>query len=842
MARYPGKDAIYSAADQFRSRCLLNQKSLLWPAEPAWILGNLDRMIQAFVGKPDLSARPFLEKLHDQLEGQAPVIHRIASDVLAFYFLYPAKITAATKLASLREIVGWQIGGNPPALPEVEAAYQASGVGYPGTYYNTGRPWHVAFYLKFARALLADGLDAMDLEVCKQVADRIETGSEHKSHLGKQILLHLLFPDKVERIASLKQKQLVVKKFSKAGDPSDLDDALHAIRLRLQEASGRPHFDFYDEEIWAQWDPNKPVEPPEGEGEDEEELLARRVWIEKTHVQGREDRLSGDYALGKMLWSPQRNQGGGDIYHFMRDVQAGDLVLHLTDNEGFTGVSVAAKVFEEFNGLPNTNWNDRPSYKIQLQDFRELDPPLLRETFFASPYKEQLVALLDQGAQNLFYNREPSLNQGAYLTPAPAELVAVLEESYVALSGRSLLGSAVTPKTRAPPQPPLAPPREDLAAMVSAFSQALRAANLDFGPAHLQLVRAFIVSLATKRFVILTGLSGSGKSQIAIKFGQWLGREQYKVVAVRPDWTGPDALFGYEDALRKAKDGRQGWSVPESLEFMLKAARDPSRPYALILDEMNLAHVERYFADALSGIETSEGCLPNLERNNDGVWVQESGRESKLAFPENLFVIGTVNVDETTYLFSPKVLDRANTFEFRVDTASLSSMAKKPVSIDHGDPGLAGGFLRIARQEDWHIKNEATWTTAYTDHLRKLHELLSESSLEFGHRVFYEAVRFSALHEKAGEPSLDAALDRQLLQKILPRIHGSRKRVEGALRALGEFCMTLTYSIGGADPGKSSAFDVGSAKIEEARLPLSLSKVKRMMRTLQANQFTSFTD
>ncbi len=203
------------------------------------------------------------------------------------------------------------------------------------------------------------------------------------------------------------------------------------------------------------------------------------VWIEKTHVQGRADRLSGDYALGKMLWSPQRSQGGGDIYHFMRGVQAGDLVLHLTDNEGFTGVSIAAKEFEEFNGLPpNTNWNDRPSYRIPLRDFRELDPPLLRETFFASPNKEQLIALIDHGAQNLFYNREPSLNQGAYLTPAPAELVAILEESYVTLTGRSLLGTAVTPKT---PHPKAAPvqPREDLAAIVTAFSQALQAANLD---------------------------------------------------------------------------------------------------------------------------------------------------------------------------------------------------------------------------------------------------------------------------------------------------------------------------------------------------------------------------
>src|SRR5262249_29392435 len=114
--------------------------------------------------------------------------------------------------------------------------------------------------------------------------------------------------------------------------------------------------------------------------------------------------------------------------------------------------------------------------------------------------------------------------------------------------------------------------------------------------------------------------------------------------------------------------------------------------------------------------------------------------------------------------------------------------------------------------------------------------------LEFGHRVYYEAIRFAALHERAGAAGMEAALDRQVVQKVLPRIHGSRRRVEGALRALGEYCMTLTYSVGAAHPGGQIAFDLANARIEEAKLPLSLDKVKRMMRTLQANQFTSFTD
>src|SRR5205085_10794746 len=113
---------------------------------------------------------------------------------------------------------------------------------------------------------------------------------------------------------------------------------------------------------------------------------------------------------------------------------------------------------------------------------------------------------------------------------------------------------------------------------VDEFSAALRISNVSFGPSHEELVRRFVVSLATKRFVILTGLSGSGKTQLALKFGEWLGPNQMHVAAVRPDWTGGEALFGFEDALQAPQDGRRAWSVPEPLRFMLNAAQNHDQP------------------------------------------------------------------------------------------------------------------------------------------------------------------------------------------------------------------------------------------------------------------------
>jgi 5-methylcytosine-specific restriction protein B len=383
----------------------------------------------------------------------------------------------------------------------------------------------------------------------------------------------------------------------------------------------------------------------------------------------------------------------------------------------------------------------------------------------------------------------------------------------------------------------------DLQAVHSDFAGAIQQANLDFGAAHEQLTRSFVASLATKRFVILTGLSGSGKTQIALKFGQWLGPGRYLLVPVRPDWTGAEALFGYEDALAPVEGGRRAWQVPQALEFMLKALNDPDHPYLLILDEMNLAHVERYFADALSGMESREACLPNLSRERDGHWRIPDGQPPRLTVPKNLFVVGTVNVDETTYLFSPKVLDRANTFEFRVRTEDLSASAGRPTSCAPGPAALVKGFLQIAQNDKWHTVHPASGLDIFTTHLRALHGILSEGSFEFGHRVFYEATRFSALLAGAGDADPLRALDLQVLQKILPRLHGSRKRLERTLRRVARFCYDLGLEAGDAQGGVGeSVFDPLNPLAAAPQLPQSFDKARRMMAALRANQFTSFTE
>ncbi|GEM_PF-3208806 len=382
-------------------------------------------------------------------------------------------------------------------------------------------------------------------------------------------------------------------------------------------------------------------------------------------------------------------------------------------------------------------------------------------------------------------------------------------------------------------RPTMLPPEplQDLEAITASFHQDLEQSNVLFDPSF---VRAFVTSLATKPFAILTGLSGSGKTQLALQFGRWLGEERVLIVPVRPDWTGSDALFGYQDALLEPRNGRRAWHVPLALEFMLRAARDPHWPYLLILDEMNLAHVERYFADVLSGMESGEECLPNLVREEDGLW-RMAGEPARIPFPRNLFVVGTVNVDETTYMFSPKVLDRANTLEFRVATVDLSDQLRRPVPCPPGPGELVRGFLAIAVDPDWHVDNPHPERQRVSEELRRLHAILHRYGFEFGHRVFTESLRFAAMLAAAGESSVDAALDAILMQKVLPRLHGNRRRLEPVLEAVGAFAF-YPETAPAPDDALRRLNLLNPPNIEGApRLARSFAKLQRMMSNLQAN-------
>lgn len=387
----------------------------------------------------------------------------------------------------------------------------------------------------------------------------------------------------------------------------------------------------------------------------------------------------------------------------------------------------------------------------------------------------------------------------------------------VQVAGSSLLEEFLNDPVMAPDLTPAA-----IAAAATGFSAAVNQSGLLL---RRDDVRAFLAALLTKPFAILTGLSGSGKTQLAKRLGEWfgsdsLGRPRYLVIPVRPDWTGPEYLFGYPDVLRSS-GAEEVWAVPDALQFMLRAAGEPNEPFLLLLDEMNLAHVERYFADFLSGMESREPVLPELELHA-GRWTA-IGNSQRLPLPRNLFVAGTVNVDETTYLFSPKVLDRAFTFEFRTSTEELDPALRRPGSSLPAEDMHRAVVAAVAASDDWHHNYPHPERDSIVEDLRTLHRILTPSGHEFGHRVLYESLRYAALLGAMGLTSRIEVLDRIILTKLLPKMHGTRSRLDKPLTDLLGFAR-------------------GAGGYTDPLLPLTAAKAGRMLDVLREAQFVSFTE
>jgi len=377
---------------------------------------------------------------------------------------------------------------------------------------------------------------------------------------------------------------------------------------------------------------------------------------------------------------------------------------------------------------------------------------------------------------------------------------------------------------------------------ISNFISACDQSGLIFDP---QLVKRFVASLCTKPFVICTGLSGSGKTKIAQSFAKWISADklQYKIVPVGSDWTNREPLLGYPNALDKFE-----YVTPENgvLDLMLRAKKnfendsEITKPYFLILDEMNLSHVERYFADFLSTMESGDSIpLHNIERERNEI-------PQSIKLPKNLFIIGTVNIDETTYMFSPKVLDRANTIEFRLTKEDLQKYISSNVKMDlevlnSKGSNMSAGFVKLALLETNRNlrENEADLTLFFIE--------LKKSGTEFGYRTASEIGRLMKVLEILGEKEF-SLLDIAIMQKLLPKLHGSRSKLTNSLTTLAKFCVKdALNSFEGKDEEFRKQYFIPTESLTEEKsksikYKISFEKISRMYKNAIENGFTSYAE
>ncbi|PGW29505.1 MrcB family domain-containing protein [Bacillus cereus] len=330
----------------------------------------------------------------------------------------------------------------------------------------------------------------------------------------------------------------------------------------------------------------------------------------------------------------------------------------------------------------------------------------------------------------------------------------------------------------------------------------------------------FFLSLKTKPFVILSGISGTGKTKIVQWFAESLGATeengQFTLIPVRPDWSDSSDLLGYVNL--------QGEFQERPLIKVLENAdANPNRPYFVVLDEMNLARVEYYFSDFLSVIESRKW--------KDGKIVTspvlpESITNKHITIPSNVYIIGTVNMDETTHPLSKKVLDRANTIEFNTVNLDyfnfLRDVEEKEAEIV-SDSSLATKYLHLKEC----FKENEDLVRNISNVLIKINKILESVGAQVGYRIRDEICFYMAYNEQGKLLSFDEALDYQIYQKILPRLAGSDGRTEEVLKQLYVLCANEEYdSVNNGD--------------SYAKYPRSANKLSHMLRRFEYDGFTSF--
>ena len=349
------------------------------------------------------------------------------------------------------------------------------------------------------------------------------------------------------------------------------------------------------------------------------------------------------------------------------------------------------------------------------------------------------------------------------------------------------------------------------------------------------MMSRLVAALLTKPFAILAGASGTGKSRMVRKLAYMTclntqlqpnpatkkSIENFRMVQVKPNWHDSTDLLGY----RSAVSGSDKYVSTDFVRFILKAHAFPTTPFFVCLDEMNLAPVEHYFAEFLSAMESGRvengvyitdpvispgefgGDIANLDPqgysipNDRKALIETHG----LYIPKNLFVVGTVNMDDSTRGFSRKVLDRAMTIVMdKVDFTDLQSPADL-ILVDEKDGAgnvIKKGLLLDEPQIKQFIERvpfePAKFDDPFRDRLEAFRKSLANTALAFAFRFAIECTQYREamriLYSGANPPITEydlIALDHLTLMKLLPRLEGNKDERAKIIDALKAFFQTL---------------------------------------------------
>ena len=362
--------------------------------------------------------------------------------------------------------------------------------------------------------------------------------------------------------------------------------------------------------------------------------------------------------------------------------------------------------------------------------------------------------------------------------------------------------------------------------------------------------RPYITAIKSKPFLLLAGISGTGKSRIVRELARacWEeGTDEYKaqkpknfqMVQVKPNWHDSSDLIGYVSRV----SGKAEYVAGEFLKFIAKAWEDTETPYFLCLDEMNLAPVEQYFAEYLSVIESrknhEDGTVttdPILEKADEEWYfnltasltsdedIRKQFNEEGISIPQNLIVVGTVNMDETTFSFSRKVLDRAMTIEMN-EVDLHGGLTKRHESIGK----LSNAELVGSAVEGVDVYNDYTNVCDIAlGYLQKVNDILEGTPFKVAYRtrnefLLYVVNNLSYCKDKNGNDLeqgyvIARALDEITSMKVLSRIEGDDTKVSDEL--LDNLSKAIEDGLKTVSGEENTVKSISLAKLKEMKAKL----------------------
>lgn len=528
------------------------------------------------------------------------------------------------------------------------------------------------------------------------------------------------------------------------------------------------------------------------------------------------------------LWAPLKDKRGvgKEYWDNMRKVVKGDIIFNYS--EGLRGVSIAASDgYPSDNPVIDSKW-EKEGHRVDI-DLIEFNKILDYKDFVANKKEFEQLLIGIKGPFDI--NGKPK--QG-YLFEFNIESGKLIKQLLGKELGLEWLDKYLDEIKLSFHKKELKTQKSNID-ILKHICDFIRAKGFRYTDED---IANYYLSLKSKPFAILAGISGTGKTQLAIKFAEAIEND-LKLVPVRPDWTDNSDLIGYVDLRGKFKK-------KTFLDSIVEADLNSEKIYFVVLDEMNLARVEHYFSDFLSIIETRDESGRSKHPILSDSEIGELGDEDKglynLKIPDNLYIIGTVNMDESTHPFSRKVLDRANSIEMNQINLDWIDTGKEVDSIS----GVYNDFLKgkYIFSKDFKAKDKKDLKKTMKL-LNELNYVLKGADLQFGYRVRDE-VCFYMLNRRdiASIMPEDTALDFQVMQKVLPRIQGSSFRIRSIIIELLKLLNPESEKLKAIDVKNnqinSEDLESNVGELNNVKFKRSTEKLLFMFRRFEEDGFTSF--